>query len=95
MGVHSLVVQCPWCGKANNGHANIDFQDASRPSPGSASMCASCHGVGVFEAARVGLVLRKPTRQEGADLLRDEDFRAAMRRAVAVRPLGGVRVGGV
>jgi hypothetical protein len=91
VAVHRLVTRCPWCGRANNGHSNIDHRDAQLPVAGSAAMCAACHGVGVFEQGRGGLVLRKPTPQEAAEMLRDPEFRQAIRQAAQACPLGGVR----
>lgn len=98
MGVHDLVLRCPHCGVRNDAHQNADAADRHRPRDGSLSVCATCHGVAVFETVDVGmgdaatggrgvsgraggLRLRKPTVQEAADLLRDDDFRELMREA--------------
>lgn len=98
MAVHDLVLSCPHCGKRNDAHQNADRGDRHGPGEGSLSVCAACKGVAVFTAAgsgrgssgrslkRAGLVLRKPTPQEAAEWLRDEEFRELMREAAGLSP---------
>lgn len=57
--------QCPWCDRPNNGH----FQDQGiPPEPGASTICLHCMGWGFFEAGPFGLVKRRATAAEVAEI---------------------------
>jgi hypothetical protein len=50
---------CPWCGKHNNAHHNVDAPGV--PEPGDVSLCWGCHRPSVY--GQLG-GLRRPTAEE-------------------------------
>lgn len=72
MTTFSPTITCPHCGAAlsfHSGHGN------ARPQPQDVSLCWYCKRMAIYVMSPLGLLLRKPTRQEVAQLVLREEFK--------------------
>lgn len=76
----TLPQPCPGCGAPNDGHFRTTHRGGA-PDPGSASVCAYCLTVGVFDVDGI----RLPTAAEAAGMAVDADVQQAVRTAKAWR----------
>jgi hypothetical protein len=60
---------CPHCGASQDLHTNTT--GARPPKDGDVAICWRCHGIAVYAAGPFGVVRRKPTEQEDAQIRRD------------------------
>lgn len=67
-------VACPYCGKQNDIHDEIDDPTAE-PGDGDCSLCFSCSRPALFVVAGDRIRLRRPTSVELAKLLADPNIR--------------------
>lgn len=68
-----MELACPYCLRRNENHLEPS-EPLEVPQPGAASMCFGCGRVSIFDSSpfRAGLVLRRPTAIEAAELEGDE-----------------------
>lgn len=71
-----LELQCPSCGRTNDGHDGPTPE--SQPSDGDVSICWRCHALSLYVDGPFGLRLRKPTDAEAEELANDPRIRDAL-----------------
>jgi hypothetical protein len=77
---------CPWCGKRNDMHHNMDAPGV--PKPDDVSLCWGCHRPSVY--GHLG-GLRRPTEDEQREIDADPNVQRALRTmAAAVDPADAV-----
>lgn len=78
MSVYVREVACPFCGRLNDRHGEID-DPLAQPSKDDISICWGCLLIAVFdEDATGGQVLRRPTPDERRRLYTDPDVSRAL-----------------
>lgn len=64
------VGTCPWCNRKATGH--VDLHEAERPPiHGDVSICLHCLGLSVYDLGPFGLLSRRPTVAEHAEIMSD------------------------